>query len=55
MTPTTPTFPKPLLPGDPFKNGVYGLIQMYGLQADDILYLNARPPHGYEVIFRTPK
>lgn len=43
------------IPAIYFKNGAHGLIQLYGLRVQDILYLNARSPHGYEIIFQVPK
>ena len=38
-----------------FAGGVYGFIDSYQLETRDIEYLNARSPHGYEVIFRNRK
>ena len=38
-----------------FDNGVYGLISLYNLSLQDIEYMNARSPHGYEIIFKVRK
>lgn len=38
-----------------FRSGVYGFIEFYDLHLQDIDYVNARSPHGYELIFRVSK
>lgn len=38
-----------------FRSGVYGFIEFYDLHMQDIDYINARSPHGYECIFRVRK
>jgi SAM-dependent methyltransferase len=43
------------LPVQFFRNGVYGFIELYGLNVSDIDYINAPSPHGFEIIFRVSK
>ena len=43
------------LPVQFFRGGVYGLIELYGLDLTSIDYFNARSPSGYEIIFRVAK
>jgi hypothetical protein len=38
-----------------FVNGVYGFIDVYGLQLGDIEYMDARAVNGYQIIFRVTK
>ena len=38
-----------------FKEGVHGFIERYGLSTEEIQYLHARSPHGYEIIFKIRK
>lgn len=43
------------LPSRFFEDGVYGLIATYGIDLKNIEYMNARSPHGYEIVFRVAK
>jgi SAM-dependent methyltransferase len=54
---TAEEFSQPIvgLPVQFFRNGVYGLMESYGLDVADIDYFNARSPSGYEIIFRVSK
>lgn len=38
-----------------FENGVYGLIDFYKLNLNDIEYMDAYSPHGFDIIFRVTK
>jgi SAM-dependent methyltransferase len=38
-----------------FRSGVYGLIDLYGLDIQHIEYMKAQSPHGFEIIFRVTK
>jgi len=38
-----------------FRSGAYGLIELYQLHLEEIEYMNARSPHGFEIIFRVNK
>ena len=38
-----------------FRSGAYGFIQFYDLHLQEIDYVNAHSPHGYELIFRVSK
>jgi SAM-dependent methyltransferase len=49
------TYGESSIPRRFFDEGVYGLIGTYGLGLKDIEYMNARSPHGFEIIFRVTK
>lgn len=49
---TSKSFPIPIRY---FQNGAHGLIDLYQLSLNDIEHMNARSPHGYEIIFRVSK
>lgn len=49
------TYGESSIPRRFFDGGVYGLIDTYKLELRDIEYMNARSPHGFEIIFRVAK
>jgi hypothetical protein len=48
---TTATWP----PVRYFRDGVQGLIELYGVRLEEIEYLKVHSPHGFEIIFRVRK
>ncbi len=38
-----------------FDGGAYGVVELYKLDLRDIEYMNARSPHGFEIIFEVKK
>ena len=50
--PATETWP---IPVRYFRGGVQGLVELYDVRLEEIDYLQARSPHGFEIIFRVRK